>query len=260
MGKVLIIFGSKSDEKVFYRIAEIFKKSNIPYDLHVSSAHRSPEEVDEIIAADYSIIIAGAGLSAALPGVVAAKSIVPVIGVPVKSNYEGLDALLSAMQLPPGTPVLSVGVNQAEVAAQSAINMLKLREKVILIGEDGHKAVEKAKKLLEHFSVPYEFSRHADKDAVNIEFVYFDEPVEKKDELVIYCPLLLENDDTAEAALNLLKHSVHGLWVGLESGENAALAAIRILNIADDRYGPSLKKYKEEMRNKVVEDDKSLKR
>lgn len=260
MGKILIIFGSKSDDKVFYRIADVLKKNKVPYDLHVSSAHRSPEEVDEIASKGYSVIIAGAGLSAALPGVVAAKTFSAVIGVPVKSNYEGLDALLSAMQLPPGTPVLSVGVDRADVAAQAAINMLQPRERVILIGEEGHKAVEKAKKILEHFNIEYEFSRHPSKDAVNIEFVYFDEPIEQKDELIIYCPLLLDEDHTADAALNLLKHSDHGLWVGLERGENAALAAVRILNIADDRYGHALRKYREEMRSKVIEDDKGLRR
>lgn len=252
MSKVLVIFGSKSDDKVYSEITKILKENKIDFDLHVRSAHRTPEEVDQIVNDDYSLVIAGAGLSAALPGVVASKTIRPVIGVPCKGNYEGLDALLSIAQMPPGVPVLAVGVEKADIAANNSVNALNVLEKVRLIVDDeGHKAVKKAKEMLDKFKVKYEVADKIDKDSINIEFVYFDEPVEKKDELVIYCPLVSEEDDKAEAAINLLKHSDHGLWVGLNRGDNAGIAAIEILSI-NGKYDKQLKEYKEEMRKKVL--------
>ena len=124
MSKVLVIFGSKSDDKVYSEITKILNDNKVDFDLHVRSAHRTPEEVDKIVNDDYSLVIAGAGLSAALPGVVASKTIRPVIGVPCKGNYEGLDALLSIAQMPPGIPVACVAIgswgarNAAYLAAQ----------------------------------------------------------------------------------------------------------------------------------------------
>ena len=82
MKKVLIIFGSKTDEKVYNEIATRLKKENVDFDLRVSSAHKTPDDVDNTLQNDYAVIIAGAGLAAHLPGVVAAKSLRPVIGVP----------------------------------------------------------------------------------------------------------------------------------------------------------------------------------
>ena len=96
------------------------------------------------------------------------------------------------------------------------------------------------------------------KDSVNIEFTYFNEPVEKKDELVIYCPLMLEKDDQAETALNFLKHSDHGLWVGLNNGVNAAIAAIEILNV-DNSYEELLIEYRRGMEEKIAKDNEGLK-
>ena len=87
------------------------------------------------------------------------------------------------------------------------------------------------------------------------EFTYFDEPVEKKEELVIYCPLLIEDDDKAEAALNFLKHTSHGLWVGLNNGVNAAVAAVEIMNL-DNEYEESLLSYRREMAKKVFDANK----
>jgi len=98
--------------------------------------------------------------------------------------------------------------------------------------------------------VPHKFSTSPNANSINIEFTYFDEPVQKNDNLVIYCPLLLDKDDKAEAALNLLEHSNHGLWVGLNNGANAALAAIEILNISN-AYEQKLTNYRKEMAEKI---------
>jgi 5-(carboxyamino)imidazole ribonucleotide mutase len=258
--KVLIIFGSESDKEVYNKIIDGLKQNNIEYDLKVASAHRTPEQIPIILQDKYSLVIAGAGLAAALPGVVAAHTILPVIGVPVGANYSGLDALLSIMQMPPGVPVLTVGVNKTEVVSQAAANILKEYSNVRLVGDEKEpitkKAIDKAKKILDKFKVDYLVDLNPDAQAVNIVFSYFDEPLEKKDELTIYVPLLPEKEkDNVLSAIDLFKHSAHGLWVGLGRGENAAISAVQILNL-NGKYDEDLKNYKEEMRKKVLEGNK----
>ena len=110
MPKVLVVFGSKSDDKVYNRVTKVLKQNKIEHDLKICSAHRTPEEIDNLLAVPHSVVVSGAGLSAALPGALAAKTIRPVIGVPCMVNYLGLDSLLSIAQMPPGVPVLAVGV------------------------------------------------------------------------------------------------------------------------------------------------------
>lgn len=255
MRKALIIFGSKSDERVYNEIAKGLKKEKIDFDLRVSSAHKTPEDVDKTLQNDYAVIIAGAGLAAHLPGVVAARTIRAVIGVPCEGNYQGLDALLSIAQMPPGVPVLAVGVNKGDVAAQNCAKMMKKYESVTIIGDKNNGAVKKTVETLKRFNVVPVFDNKPNPKTVNIEFTYFDEPIEKKNELVIYCPLLLGKDGKAEAALNFLKHTNHGLWVGLNNGVNAAVAAIEIMNI-DNEYEESLMTYRGEMGKKVLEANK----
>jgi 5-(carboxyamino)imidazole ribonucleotide mutase len=126
-----IVMGSKSDMQVMERAAQELEERHIRYEMRVMSAHRDPETV-----ADYAknarmrglrVIIAGAGLSAALPGVVAAHTDLPVIGVPLTSKTSvagGLDALLAITQMPPGVPVASVGVDNAKNAAVLAARIL----------------------------------------------------------------------------------------------------------------------------------------
>ena len=250
MKDVLVLFASKGDEKSYKKVLKVLDKHKIKYDFKLASAHKTPDEVESILRQDYRIIISGAGLAAALPGIVASKTIRPVIGVPCLGNYQGLDALLAIMQMPPGIPVLGVGVDKGDVAAQSAVNMLKKHDKVVLVGDKNNKAFQKAEEILRQFKVNHSHSEQTIGDGINIMFTNFDEPIEKKEQLVIYCPLLLEKDDDAEASLNLLKHSDHGLWVGLNNGTNAALAAIEILNI-DNSYGEQLASYRAEQADKV---------
>lgn len=261
MLKILVLFASKSDSVVYKNIIKILKKCKVDYELRLSSAHKNPDYVDEIIKnTEYDVIISGAGLSAALPGAISAKTIKPVIGVPVKNNYEGLDSLLAIAQMPPGVPVLAVGVNKAEIAAKSAIKMLDSYNGVTIITDDEENtAVKKAVEILKSFGINYKFDKSHDKSTINLEFAYFDEPIEKKDELVIYCPLLLEEDHTADAALNFLKHTTHGLWVGLNNGINAALAAIEILN-RDDKFTNKLNEYRQSMKEKINKDDRDLRK
>ena len=124
MSKVSIVLGSKSDLPVAEKATGVLKKLGVPYDIAVASAHRTPARVEELVrSSDADVFIAIAGLSAALPGVVASFTVNPVIGVPV-SGALNLDAILSIVQMPPGIPVATVGVNAAKNAALLAAEIL----------------------------------------------------------------------------------------------------------------------------------------
>ena len=153
--------------------------------------------------------------------------------------------------MPPGIPVLSVGVGKGKVAAENCAKTMKKYESVTIIGDKNNEAVKKSADILKRFGVAYLFSNKTNKNTLNIEFTYFDEPVDEKDELVIYCPLLDKKDDTAESALNFLKHTNHGLWVGVNNGVNAAVAAVEILNF-DNEFEEELIRYREELGKKVL--------
>ena len=124
---ISIIAGSTSDEDIYKKAENVLTENNIKFDLQIISAHRNPEKLDEYLkTCDSLIYIAVAGLSAALPGVIASKTNKPVIGVPVSAKLGGLDALLSIVQMPPGVPVASVGIDRGENAAYLAIRILNL--------------------------------------------------------------------------------------------------------------------------------------
>ncbi len=129
---VSIIMGSTSDMPVMEKAAQFLNDMEIPFEMNALSAHRTPTEVEQFATAakarGIKVIIAGAGMAAALPGVVAANTTVPVIGVPIKGMLDGLDAMLSIIQMPPGIPVATVGVNGAQNAAIIAAEMLALAD------------------------------------------------------------------------------------------------------------------------------------
>ncbi|MEJ2296138.1 MAG: 5-(carboxyamino)imidazole ribonucleotide mutase [Candidatus Lokiarchaeota archaeon] len=130
MTLVSIIAGSTSDKKVYEKAEKVLSENDITYDLQIISAHRNPEKLDKYLAScDSDIYIAVAGLSAALPGVIASKTEKPVIGVPVSAKLGGLDALLSIVQMPPCVPVACVGIDRGDNAAYLAIRILNLRNK-----------------------------------------------------------------------------------------------------------------------------------
>jgi 5-(carboxyamino)imidazole ribonucleotide mutase len=124
MSKVSIIMGSKSDLPVAEKAINILKKFDVGYDIDVASAHRTPHRVEELVTkSDADVFIAIAGLSAALPGVIASFTTKPVIGVPVSGSIN-FDALLSIVQMPPGIPVAAVGMDRGDNAAVLAVEML----------------------------------------------------------------------------------------------------------------------------------------
>lgn len=136
--KVAIFFGSKSDTETMKKAASVLKEYDVSYKAYVLSAHRASEllhqTIKQVEADGCEVIIAGAGLSAALPGVIAGATVLPVIGVPlecvtpgVSNGLGGMDALLSVVQMPPQIPVASVGINNAKNAAYLALEILAVK-------------------------------------------------------------------------------------------------------------------------------------
>lgn len=127
---VSIIMGSTSDLPVMEKACKWLEQYEIPFEVNALSAHRTPAAVEkfakEAKERGIKVIIAGAGMAAALPGVIAASTSLPVIGVPIKGMLDGLDAMLSIIQMPPGIPVATVGVNGAQNAAILAAQMMAL--------------------------------------------------------------------------------------------------------------------------------------
>jgi len=132
MSSITIILGSVSDKAIFDKAKRIFDEFGIGYELKIASAHRTPEKIKEIVNnSKAEVFIAVAGLSAALPGSIAAETQRPVIGVPVEAKLDGLDALLSIVQMPPGIPVACVGIDRGENAALLAIEILALKDEAL---------------------------------------------------------------------------------------------------------------------------------
>lgn len=161
---VSIIMGSTSDLPVMEQAAQVLNDMEIPFEMNALSAHRTPEKVEEFatsaVERGVKVIIAGAGMAAHLPGFVAAMTPVPVIGVPIKASLDGLDSLLSIVQMPPGIPVATVGINGARNAGILAAQMLALGDgtifdKTVKFKEDLKKKIVKANEDLN--KVEYKF-------------------------------------------------------------------------------------------------------
>jgi len=128
--------GSTSDLTVMEKAAEILNNFRIPFEMNALSAHRTPEEVEKFAKSaegrGIKVIIAAAGMAAHLPGVIAAMTPLPVIGVPIKASLEGLDSIFSILQMPPGIPVATVGVNAAQNAGILAAQIIATGDKTIM--------------------------------------------------------------------------------------------------------------------------------
>jgi 5-(carboxyamino)imidazole ribonucleotide mutase len=155
--KVSIIMGSTSDLPVMEAAAKFLNDMQIPFEMNALSAHRTPEKVEEFAKNAYGrgirVIIAAAGMAAHLPGVIAAMTTIPVIGVPIKASLEGLDSLLAIVQMPPGIPVATVGINGAQNAGILAAEMLaiqdeQLHKRLVTFKEDLKKKIIKANEEL----------------------------------------------------------------------------------------------------------------
>lgn len=146
--KVAVIMGSDSDFPIVKDAVKELKAYGVPFEVHVMSAHRTPELASEFAAKakenGFGVIICAAGMAAHLAGVIAGHTTLPVIGIPIKSTFDGLDALLATVQMPSGIPVATVAVNGAKNAAILAIQMLALSDDTL-----GEKLAEAKQKMID---------------------------------------------------------------------------------------------------------------
>ena len=169
---VSIIMGSTSDLPVMEKAAKLLDEMEIPFEMHALSAHRTPAEVEAFAKGakgrseeglGIKVIIAAAGMAAHLCGVIASMTTVPVIGVPINSTLDGMDALLAIVQMPPGIPVATVGINGALNAGILAVQMLavgdeQLQDKLAAYKEDLKKKIVKANEELAKVSFKYKMN------------------------------------------------------------------------------------------------------
>ncbi|MCD4773486.1 MAG: 5-(carboxyamino)imidazole ribonucleotide mutase [Bacteroidales bacterium] len=161
---VSIIMGSTSDLPVMEKAAKFLNEMEIPFEMNALSAHRTPEKVEEFAKGAYNkgikVIIAGAGMAAHLPGVIAAMTPIPVIGVPIKATLDGMDSLLAIVQMPPGIPVATVGINGALNAGILAAQILstgnnEIFEKTVKYKEELKDKIVKANEELKKVNFKY---------------------------------------------------------------------------------------------------------
>ena len=147
--RVSIIMGSTSDLPVMEKAAKVLNDFKVPFEMHALSAHRTPVEVEQFAKGaagrGIEVIIAAAGMAAHLPGVIAASTTVPVIGVPISATLQGMDALLAIVQMPPGIPVATVGVDAAMNAGLLAVQMLAVGDTRLKQELVGYKETLKSK-------------------------------------------------------------------------------------------------------------------
>jgi 5-(carboxyamino)imidazole ribonucleotide mutase len=161
---VSIIMGSTSDLKVMEKAAAVLDELGVPFEMNALSAHRTPEAVEKFArnasGNGIKVIIAGAGMAAHLPGVIAAMTPIPVIGVPIKASLEGMDALLAIVQMPPGIPVATVGIDGAMNAGILAAQIIAtgdhdLASRLVEYKENLKKKIEKANEELKEVKYKY---------------------------------------------------------------------------------------------------------
>ena len=165
MKKVAIIMGSDSDLPVVEKAIGTLEEFQVPYEVHVYSAHRTPEEAKAFSqsarANGFGVIIAAAGKAAHLAGALAANTTIPVIGIPVKSsNLDGIDALLSTVQMPSGIPVATVAIDGAVNAALLSIQILSLSDDALAEKLDAARARGREKVLGQNAAIEEKYNRH----------------------------------------------------------------------------------------------------
>lgn len=164
LARVSIIMGSTSDLPVMEKAAKVLDEFQIPFEINALSAHRTPGEVEAFASQarkkGIEVIIAAAGMAAHLPGVIASMTTLPVIGVPISASLEGIDALLAIVQMPPGIPVATVGINAAQNAALLAVQILattdpNLQAKLAVYKEDLKDKIVQANEELKKVKFEY---------------------------------------------------------------------------------------------------------
>lgn len=260
---VFIVFGSASDSNVFEPLSAELEEMGISCKVNVLSAHRTPKELEKALKKTKAkIFVAGAGLSSALPGVVASRTLKPIIGIACAGAFEGIDSFLSTVQMPPGIPVLGVSVGKINDAARHVQNYLSGFEKIVLVEtQNTNPAVfAKAKEALNQLGVPFEKTSDysfSDKKSVYVAFVDLHalEELPLTDSTVIVVPVKISN--TADDAKLFFATAKHHLFVGVNRGENAALAAAQLVSLKG-KYDKKILAYRKGQAKKVLEANKKI--
>lgn len=163
MKKIAIIMGSDSDLPIVEKAIAVLREYEVPFTVHVLSAHRTPDEAARLAESardnGYGVLIGAAGMAAHLAGALAARTTLPVIGIPVKSaSLDGMDALLSTVQMPSGMPVATVAINGAANAALLAVQILALSEPVLTEKLEAARAAGKAKVLAKNATIEVQYN------------------------------------------------------------------------------------------------------
>ena len=259
--EVFVVLGSSTDSGCYSKIISGLEGYKVRNRFAVLSAHKTPKELAKALKkTPAKIFIAGAGMAAALPGVVAAETIKPVVGVPCFGAYNGLDAFLSTHQMPPGMPVIGVGMEAANDAAILAKSYLGGLEKIVLLvptSESAMKAMAKAEVQLAELGIKAKKS-HSIKGGKVVYLRFVDalmEMVFNDDAIVINVPV--KEGSNEEDALLVFRMARKGYWVGLNRAENAAIAAVQLINLKG-KYNAKLNAYRKKIAKKVLDSNKEL--
>ena len=238
--KVFVVFGSQSDENVYGPFCSLLEEMKFDVDFAVLSAHRQPAELSQALQEkSYDVVVAGAGLSAHLPGVVASHVKVPVFGIPVAAHLGGLDALYSIFQMPFGVPVMSCFPGRASDIADFLQASCKVDRKdnvnivvdsLLLNYEYVNLELDRTRKYLEEQNLSYEITENALKGHWNICLVREPDNIRTDgDTACIHVPILEKNVlQSASKALDLFYlMKAGGLWVGINNTRNAVASYCR---------------------------------
>ncbi len=258
--KAFVIFGSLSDSATFSQVIEALKEKKIPFAFHGLSAHKTPNELHtKIKKTKAEIFITGAGLSSALPGVVASQTIKPVIGVCTPKDFDGLDSLLSTMQMPPNIPVLAVGPKKPKDAAKHVENFLNGINGITLVERSETKEHSlKAQALLKEFDANFRTTQsigYNDQKTVFIDFVPLEKLGELEDADATAIIVAVKKDSRAQDAVALVELMQNHLFVGLNRAENAVLGAMQLVG-KGKTYKKQLTAFRKKISKKVLDDNK----
>ncbi|MFH1391913.1 MAG: AIR carboxylase family protein [Candidatus Diapherotrites archaeon] len=260
MTDVFVVFGSKSDESVYESLLEKFNKAGISYEFKVLSAHKTPREVKSALNdTNASICVAGAGLSAALPGSLAAEKIKPVIGIPCDGAFNGIDAFLTISQMPPDVPVLAVGVGKTSKVVRLCSNYVNGFNEIVLVKKKTDvekKYFEQCKKFMEENNIPFTIENSSIKpnhSKVFIEFTKLGKKITKNRNVIIR--VLVKDNSTKKDSLQFFDSLQSSFSVGLNSYKNAAISALQLINL-DGQYNDILVSLKKKATQKVLDANK----
>ena len=255
MTDAFVVFGSKSDEGVYLPLVEKLKKVGISSEFHVLSAHKTLRELESTLRdTNASIFIAGAGLSAALPGIIAAKVIKPVIGVPCLGAFDGVDAFLSCVQMPSDVPVIAVGVENTDSALSLASNYLHGFSQIVLI--EKKEPLEKkfflnCKKFMEENNFPFAVEKKITNDyqKVFVDFNKLGKKLKKMNSSVIN--VLVNEKSSKKDVLKFFDSLQDSYSVGLNNYKNAAIIALELINLKGE-YSNLLVEMRKNAEKKVI--------